>query len=244
MEASAAAGPAAAAGDGAGEQQQGQQQQGQEQQQQPDLAALYGTLQELGPSLEDLRGQLTEQQQMMLELQAQQTQDPAQQQQLEQQAQQPNLDAFNPDAPGWDPQRAAQGLAELMQQQTQQAVQQAVTPLQEQLAGIEAQRQADLLANEFPELQDPQVAENVINVSRQYAELLGKPELADNPAFWRLAYMSGRAAEAANAEGQPQPAAATLEGGSGASPGGADQRQQVVDGILNANGAGRSVLPF
>ena len=81
--------------------------------------------------------------------------------------------------------------------------------------------------------------------SVQYAQMLGQPELGDNPAFWRMAYMAGRAADAANAEQQQQPAAATLEGAGGASPAGAaDAQKQLVDGILNADGAGRSVLPF
>ena len=163
----------------------------------------------------------------------------------EQQPAQPDLSFMDPDSANYNPQLAAQSLAQLMADQSQQQVQAAVAPLQEQVRTMEAQRQADLLAGEFPEMQDPEIAQNVINVSRQYAEMLGQPELGDNPAFWRMAYMAGRAADAANAEQQQQPAAATLEGAGGASPAGAaDAQQQVVQGILNADGAGRSVLPF
>jgi hypothetical protein len=239
MEASAAAGQAAPAGDAAGEA-QGQEQQGQEQQQ-PDLASIQQQLSELGPSLEQMRGMLTEQQEAYL-AQQQQQQDPA-----EPEPQQPEIDLsyMDPDNPAYNPQLAAQSLAQIMEQQSQQQVQAALAPLQEQVANMEAQRQADLLAAEFPELQDPDVAQNVIQVSRDYAKMLGQPELGDNPAFWRIAYMAGRAADVANGEQQEQPAAATLEGAGGASPAGAaDQQQQLVQGILSADGAGRSVLPF
>src|SRR5499427_8141570 len=244
MEASAAQGPAApGAGDGGEAQQQGQeQQQGGEQ---PDFAAIQQQLADLGPSLEQMRGMLSEQQEQQAAWAEQQQGyegDPSQEQQ---QQPEPDLSFMDPDSPQYNPQQTAMALAQLMEQQSQQQVQAAVEPLQEQIATMEAQRQADLLAGEFPEMQDPEIAQNVIDVSRQYAQMLGQPELGDNPQFWRMAYMAGRAADAANAEQQQQPAAATLEGAGGASPGGAaDAQQQVVQGILNADGAGRSVLPF
>jgi hypothetical protein len=50
--------------------------------------------------------------------------------------------------------------------------------------------------------------------------LQSQPELANKPWFWRLTYMAGRAAEAANEEGGETPQAAHLEGGGGARPGG------------------------
>lgn len=248
MEASAAAGPAA--GDGGTGPDAPQQQPGQEQQQegqQPDLAQLQQQLAELGPNLEQMRGMLTEQQEAQQAAWEQQQQyapgyDPAQEQQEQPQT---DLSFMDPDSPAYNPQQAAMALAGLMEQQSQQQVQAAVEPLQHQIATMEAQRQADLLAGEFPEMEDPEIAQNVIDVSRQYAQMLGQPELGDNPAFWRMAYMAGRAADAANAEQQAPPAAATLEGAGGASPGSsADAQQQVVQGILNADGAGRSVLPF
>jgi hypothetical protein len=170
--------------------------------------------------------------------------DPAQQQQQQAEAQ-PDLSFMDPDSPAYNPQQTAVALAQMMEHQSQQQVQAAVEPLQEQIATMEAQRQADLLAGEFPELQDPEIAQNVIDVSRQYAQMLGQPALGDNPGFWRMAYMAGRAADAANAEQQGQPPAATLEGAGGASPGGAaNEQEQLVQGILSAGGAGRSVLPF
>lgn len=260
MEAGAAAGPAAPAGDAA----DAQGQQGQEQAQ-PDLASIQAQLSELGPSLEQMRTMLTEQQEALMEQQQpghpgdalpqgqfQQQPPPygqqpqyGQPQQFQQQPGQPDLSYMDPDNPAYNPQLAAQSLAQLMQEQSQQQVQAALAPIQEQVRNMEAQRQADLLAGEFPELQDPEIAQNVIDVSRQYAQMLGQPDLGDNPAFWRMAYMAGRAADAANAEGEQQPQAATLEGAGGASPGGgADAQQQLVQGILNAGGAGRSVLPF
>src|SRR5215831_4163313 len=249
MEASAAAGPAA--GDGgtgpdAPAQQQGQPDQQPQQDQQPDFAQMQQQLADLGPSLEQVREMLMEQQQPQEGYEPQAYEgDPSQYQQPQPEQPQADLSFMDPDSPAYNPQQAATALAQLMQQESQQQVQAAVAPLQQQIQTMEAQRQADLLAGEFPELEDPEIAQNVIDVSRQYAQQLGQPELGDNPAFWRMAYMAGRAADAANAEQQQQPAAATLEGAGGASPGGAaDAQQQVVQGILNADGAGRSVLPF
>src|SRR5438105_556925 len=240
MEASAAAGQAAPAGGDAGE---GQEQPQQGEQAQPDLASIQQQLSELGPSLEQMRGMLTEQQEQQ-QAWAEQQQAAADGREPQQPAE-PDLSFMDPDNAAYNPQAAAQSLAQLMQDQSQQQVQAALAPLQEQIRTMEAQRQADLLAAEFPEMEDPEIAQNVIDVSRQYAQMLGQPELGDNPAFWRMAYMAGRAADAANAEGDQQPAAATLEGAGGASPAGtADEQKQLVQGILNADGAGRSVLPF
>jgi hypothetical protein len=239
MEAGAAAGQAAAGADGGGDPSQQQAGEQQAEQAQPDLAGIQQQLSELGPSLEQMRGMLTQQQEA---LQAQQQPEQPDDGQPDPQ---PDLSFLDPDSPAYNPQDAAQALAQVMQESSQQQVQAALAPLQEQVRNMEAQRQADMLAAEFPDLQDPEIAQNVIDVSRQYAEMLGQPELGNNPAFWRMAYMAGRAADAANAEQQEQPAAATLEGAGGASPGGgADAQKQVVDGILNAGGAGRSVLPF
>ena len=75
----------------------------------------------------------------------------------------------------------------------------------------------------------------------QLAEAHGQPELANEPWFWRLTYMAGRAADAAQEESGDVPAPAHLEGGTGAVPGagGAD----LGDAIVGAR-RGASVLPF
>jgi hypothetical protein len=86
-----------------------------------------------------------------------------------------------------------------------------------------------------------EVANAVIKTAGELAQQLGKPELANEPKFWRVAYMMGKAAEAANSEGRDAPNAAHLEGGGGATPAGS--QVNWADMIVNAGGRkGSSVL--
>jgi hypothetical protein len=94
---------------------------------------------------------------------------------------------------------------------------------------------------EFPDFADPQIAEQVVGTARQIAEAYGQTELANEPWFWRMTYMAGRAAESAAEEGDDASDAAHLEGGGGARPGG--QQVDLGDQIVNAR-RGSSVLNF
>jgi hypothetical protein len=105
---------------------------------------------------------------------------------------------------------------------------------------------AERLVAEFPEMADPDVAGEVVDVARKYAEANFPPEvattLANSPAWWRATYMMGRALEAAQEEGGETPSAAHLEGGGSALSGGSSQ--DLGDAIVAAGRAGSGVLPF
>jgi hypothetical protein len=235
MEASAAGLAASDAGGGGEQQQQGEQADGQ-QTQQPDLSALATQLQDVPAQLEQMRS-FMEQSQL-----AQAPQDAA-----EEEPAAPDLSFVDPESPTYDPQRAAEQLLEVLGQQQQQAVTQAVEPLQNALSEMQAARDADYLAQEFPELQNPETADAVLKATQEWVNAAGlPPEAASNMQVVRAVFMMGRAAELHNAEtatdGQQQQAA-TLEGAGGASPAGSTPGGLTAESIVNGPG-GRSPLPF
>jgi hypothetical protein len=227
------AGDAGPAGD-AGQAQQGEGG-GEAQQGAPDFAALQSTLEQQGQSLEELRGFLQSN-----PWQAQQDA-PAEEQPVEG----PDL-GFLETGDQYADQQLAQGLQELITTQAQQQVQQAVGPLQERLQTFERMDAARELVGEFPELNDPQHAQRIMGMSREYAEMMNRPDLADEPQMWRLMHLANAAMVAAKEE-QEQSPAAHLEGGGGP---GAGQQSQVDLGDLIVNGQsegaplGRRSLPF
>lgn len=240
MEAGAAAGPAGgqAAAPGAGDgQQEGQQQQGDSGVQQPDLSALVDQIGSQSAQLEQMRefmeqSQLTQLQEPGV--------DPAQQQQQE-----VDLTFVNPESPNYDPERAAQELLTVLQQQQSTAVQEAVAPLQEQLQTMHTQREADALASEFPELENEETANAVLKATGEWVRAAGlPPEAAANMQVVRAVFMMGRAAQLHNEEnGAGQQPVAHLEGAGGASPGGGASGGITADSIVK--GGGRTgVLPF
>lgn len=166
--------------------------------------------------------------------------DPAQLQQQQFQQPQQDLSYLNPDDPAWNPELAAQRLQQMWDQEAERRnqvfEQQRIAPLEARLNEQVQRGEYDRLAAEFPELEHPEVADQVMGVSRQYASLMGDPTVAENPAFVRLVYMAGRGAEAANLEASQQaPQAATLEGAGGA--GVAAQAQGVTAEQLLGVGA-------
>jgi hypothetical protein len=102
------------------------------------------------------------------------------------------------------------------------------------------------LIGEFPELNEPEHAQRIIGMSREYAEMMGKPDSRTNPQMWRLMHLANAAMVAAKEEGEQSPAA-HVEGAGGA---GAGQQPQVDLGDLIVNGQGegaplgRRALPF
>lgn len=160
-----------------------------------------------------------------------------------------DLSWLDVDAPDFDPQVVAQRLAEAVDQAAEQKVQ----PVMQRLDAFEAQAaeqqrvaEAERLVEEFPELREREVALEVVSTARQLAEAQFPPQvakvMAESPAFWRLIYMAGRAADAANAEGQ-DPQAAVLESGTGARPGAGPTADELGEQIVSSR-RGRSVLPF
>lgn len=141
-------------------------------------------------------------------------------------------------------QRLGQTINEATDQRLQSQLNQLVNPLQESMNDIRMRLDVADLVQEFPEMSDPEVANQVAGpngLAQQLAQQLGQPELASRPQFWRLAYMAARAADIANEEGAESPAAAHLEGGGGAMPGAS--QVDLGEQIVGAN-AGRRVLPF
>jgi len=224
------AGPAGDAGQaqGQGEAQEAQQQQG------PDYAAIMETLQQQGQGLDQMREFL-----QTNPWQAQQEPEAEPEQQL------PELGFLESGDPEFD-QQLAQNLQNLIQTQAEKQVQQHLSPLQEQLQMMQREQAAAQLVGEFPELDDPEHAQRIVSMTRQYAEMMGRPDLADEPQMWRLMHLANAAMVAAKEEGEQSPAA-HLEGAGGA---GAGQTPQVDLGDLIVNGQGegaplgRRALPF
>lgn len=213
-----AGGQSAAQGQGEGE--------GVQQQQGPDTAALAEQLGQLSSGQEELRQFL-----MSAPWQAQEAEG-------EQDGQDLDLSFLDAEDPGFDPNTIADRLGGLIEQ----AVEQRVAPQTERLAQLERAAEADRLVAEFPEMGSPETANEVVKTAGDLAQAVGRPEIANEPWFWRLTYMAGRAADHANEEGAGAPDAAHLEGAGGAGPGGGQQvdlGQQIVDAKR-----GRGVLPF
>lgn len=228
MEASAAAAPADA-GEAQGAEQEQSQQQGALS---PELAEQLGGV----PSqLEQIREWMEQSQQQQAENAAPEGEEPAE----------ADLSFLDPQDPAYDPNRAAQELLGVLEKQNQDAIKAAVTPLQERLAAQEAQREAELLTQEFPELADEKAQDALMATTRQWVEAAGlPPEAAGNMHVVRAVFMVGKAAELARqeeTEADQQPAA-TLEGAGGASPGGTGGGL-TAESILGPS-AKRSVLPF
>jgi hypothetical protein len=230
------AGDAGPAGD-AGQAQQGEGG-GEAQQGAPDIAAfLEQQSQQNSQNFEQLRDMF----QHYLPQQQQQEQAPA-----EEPVEGPDLGFLETGDPYAD-QQLAQGLQNLVQSQAQQQVQQVVGPLQQDLAELRREREAEHLLGEFPELSDPEVAQRLIGMSRTAAETIGHPELADVPGFWRLVHAAESSFRAAAEERERGDSPAHLEGGGGP---GAGQQSQVDLGDLIVNGQsegaplGRRSLPF
>lgn len=96
---------------------------------------------------------------------------------------------YAPD-PYQDPQQAqAQAMQQLQSfiaEQVQQGVQQHVTPYIQQQRANELERQ-------YPDLADPQKAGEVVAQTAQYAQKLGRPELARDPQLVELVYLAQQA---------------------------------------------------
>lgn len=149
-----------------------------------------------------------------------------------------------------DPEVIGQQLQAIIQGEAQRIagdqVQQAVTPLTEKLSGMEREQQVRDLAAEFPEMTQPEVAQQVVGLANQIVQAYGWPaEMAGDPRMWRMAYLAGRATDAHNQEESGgDPAAALVEGGRGPNPG-AGQQVDLGEQIVNGGGRrGAGALPF
>lgn len=96
---------------------------------------------------------------------------------------------YEPDY-GMDPQaqqaQAMQQLQSYISDQVQQGVQQAITP------HIQRQK-ADELERRYPDLADPQKAGQVVQATAQWAQRMGRPDLARDPELVELVYLAEQA---------------------------------------------------
>lgn len=120
------------------------------------------------------------------------------------------------------------------QQMVQQGVQAAMQPHLEAQAQQRRDAEADALEAKYPVLGDPAKAGEYIDKCVQQAQLLGRPELAREPAFLEMVYLADEATKKAAAE-QSAPAGqeVTLERGGGAAPaegsqGGNDDAKRIA----------------
>jgi hypothetical protein len=145
-----------------------------------------------------------------------------------------------------DPVRDAQVLGDHFNAAMHGVAEQAVAPLREHMTVMQRVADARDFTAEFPEVNDPAVAKQVMATTASFAnDVLNRPDLAENVQLMRVLYLAGRALDSAQAEGAENPAAAHLEGGGGAGPGGGNA-PSMVDQILNPDetlGLGRRVLP-
>jgi hypothetical protein len=248
--------PAAAAAGGQGQGGDAAQQGGQQgadaqngQAQGLDPAALNATLEALQGGQEELRALFAQAPEWAQQLQAGQ-QDPGE-------PQAPAVDLSFLDNPALEPQEIAQQLnsqvEQLVQHGIQEALSQHIQPINDRLDSREQQEAAAEFVAEFPEVGDPKVAAEVMELSRDYAAQLGLPpelaqRLGNNYRFARVIFAATKAFEAAQDEGQGSgdPGAAHLEGGGGANPGAGgqvDASQQWAQRVAGMK-RGSSVLPF
>jgi hypothetical protein len=225
---------ASVAGQGQGDAGQGEA----TQQQGPDLSALADQLGTLSAGQDEMRE--------FLQSQPWQTADAPQEQQQEAQPDtELDLSQFlDPADPSYDPNQVAQQLSDVVEKVVAQRVEQGLAPLQEQVQDVRRERDWQAIADEFPELVDEEVAKPVFELAKTLAEHNGHAELAQEPWFVRMAYITGKAMETANEEGAEAPSAAHLEGGGGAAPAGSQ-----VDALTQVFGGGEDIplgraLPF
>jgi hypothetical protein len=223
--------------------QQGDGQQGGEQGQGgPDLAALQGTLAQHGETLESMREFMQE----LRQAQGQET-DPQQEQQADLDLDLSYLDPAV--AAGMDPDALSQQLQQTISQAADQIadrkVNERIGPVEQQMNEMRRSQEVTALVGEFPELGEADTAQQVLSAAASLAQQMGRPELGEEPSFWRLTYLAGRAADAAQEEQGDVPAPASLESGAGATPGGGggELGDLIVSGGMSGR-QGAGVLPF
>jgi hypothetical protein len=167
----------------------------------------------------------------------------------EQQAEEPEFELdlsqlVEPDGQ-YDPAQVAQQFSQQVSEVVAQRVEQGLAPLQEQVRDMRQEREWQVIADQFPELADEQVARPVFEMAKTMSEQNGHPELAQEPWFVRVVYTGMKSLEAAAEEGAEAPSAAHLEGGGGAAPAGSqvDALTQVFGGGEDIP-LGRRALPF
>lgn len=148
-----------------------------------------------------------------------------------------------------DPQEQAQQLQAQIQEMINRGVEERLNPLSEQFTEMRHDLEAERLAQEFPVFgENPEAAEQMIKTSYELANARGwGAKVAGDPQFWRMNTLAAIGLRSLQDEQSQAPQgdgahAATLEGASGAVPGGSgpDLAQQV----LEPQRRGSAVLDF
>ncbi len=130
-----------------------------------------------------------------------------------------------------------------LRQALQAEVQGAVSPLMQQLAQLQTQNDLAQLRQEFPELQDPEVAKETGQQARSLAEqIVGADNasvLTNNPGFIGLVRKAMVADQHAASEVPAGDAPNTLEGGGAIPPGQQQDQPSIAQQVL----ANRRTLP-
>lgn len=168
-----------------------------------------------------------------------------------------DLSWLDPTTPEFDPEAFQQNIGQLIQQ----AGQQAAMPVMQEVAEMKRAQAAAQLRTEFPEIGEPETAQNVLTGATEYAgavlndiapqlRAMGLPDqmiqaigqgIVSSAATWRAVYLGAKGLGAAKGETPIDEAAALLQGGSGPRPGSQeapDPAQQIVAA------RGGSVLPY
>lgn len=98
-----------------------------------------------------------------------------------------------------------------------------VADIRQALAGQALEQGAAAIVDEFPQFAEPEQAEQLMREVREEAEHLGRPDLADDPRFWRTVALASHGDHALTQSGP---------------------RQHTVDDIFVTQERGRRALPF
>lgn len=117
----------------------------------------------------------------------------------------------------------------------------------EEVGTVQAERaderrmtEADALEQRYPQLQDEEYQDKIVEMTRRQAAAFGQPELAREPHFLEMVHLAEQARQGAAAEtpaGSTQ--GATLERGGGAPPAEQSSTEEEGDRIVKAARAGK-----
>jgi hypothetical protein len=132
---------------------------------------------------------------------------------------------------------AARQAQQRLQSMIRQEAEGMVEPIKAQLDEMRMRGEANDIAREFPDLNNPEVVKPVLDAAHRHAQRLGNEDLAGEPWFIRMTYLAGRAEEMA---GQETPAGGQdgirLEGAGAGAPSQSLQEAEEAfrNRILNA----------
>jgi hypothetical protein len=172
-----------------------------------DFGPLEQRFDELGSRLERIEGALPQPQEAPAE--------PADEWEQYLQSLEQEGEPQSPEEVAADDRAAEQQLARMVQLATQNAT----APLQREIAEMKRDAEAIALEQTYPDLRDTAKAQQVLDASAEYAQRMGRPDLAFEPGLIELVYKAQRADERAASERPAGDDGVQLEAAAGAAPG-------------------------